>query len=29
MTFDFAWDYGAGSVLTDYVRVNVTYTMHK
>ena len=29
MTFDFAWDYGAGGVLTDYVRVNVTYTMHK
>ena len=29
MTFDFPWDYGAGGVLTDYVRVNVTYTMPK
>lgn len=29
MTFTFAWDYGAGAKLTDYVRVNVTYTMHQ
>lgn len=29
MTFNFSWDYGAGSYLYDYVRVNVTYTLHK
>lgn len=28
MTFTFAWDYGDG-VLNDYVRVYVTYTMHR
>lgn len=29
MTFNFSWDYGAGSYLYDYVRVNVVYTLHK
>lgn len=29
LTFDFAWDYGASEVLSDYVRINVVYTMHK
>lgn len=28
MTFTFAWDYGGGA-LSDYVRVDVTYTMHR
>lgn len=27
MTFDFAWDYGAGMFLYDYIHVHVTYTM--
>lgn len=29
MTFEFSWDYGAGMVLYDYIRVKVTYTMHE
>lgn len=29
MKFEFSWDYGAGSILYDYIRVNVTYTLHK
>ena len=29
MSFDFAWDYGNGSYLNDYVRIKANYTMHK
>ena len=29
MNFEFAWDYGNGSYLNDYVRVKANYTMHK
>lgn len=29
MTFSFAWDFGAGSWLYDYVNVNVTYTLNQ
>ncbi len=29
MKFEFSWDYGAGAILYDYIRVNVTYTLHK
>lgn len=29
MSFDFAWDYGSGSYLNDYVRIKANYTMHK
>lgn len=29
MNFEFAWDYGNGSYLNDYVRIKVNYTMHK
>ena len=29
MNFEFAWDYGNGSYLNDYVRINANYTMHK
>ena len=29
MNFEFAWDYGNGSYLNDYVRIKANYTMHK
>jgi len=29
MTFKFSWDFGAGSWLYDYVKVNVVYTLNK
>lgn len=29
MNFEFAWDYGSGSYLNDYVRIKANYTMHK
>ncbi len=29
MTFSFSWDFGAGSWLYDYVKVNVVYTLNK
>lgn len=29
MTFNFSWDFGAGSWLYDYVKVNVVYTLNK
>lgn len=29
MTFSFPWDYGNGSILNDYIRVNTVYTMHQ
>ena len=29
MNFEFAWDYGSGSYLYDYVRIKANYTMHK
>lgn len=29
INFEFAWDYGNGSYLNDYVRIKANYTMHK
>ena len=29
MNFEFAWDYGSGSYLNDFVRIKANYTMHK
>ncbi len=29
MSFNFSWDYGSGMILSDYIKINVNYTMHK